>query len=449
MATVKRPMANLLALPSTLRYLVLRESIRHASTKTRSARSSPSHSAADPVLSFMPGPSNDPEPRALPSPNPANETLTSVDRLFTSEGQQLLWTAPRFFDIPYNNLVPEICILGRSNVGKSTLINALGGANGAIARRANGQSARKGGMAITSPTAGCTKLMNAYAFGPPTHGPVQIPKLPASPVSLIPSELTWDCMLRRIDPKPMSRKDRRNAKTKKPDAGIPAGLSMAERTALKYENHIHSLWRRPVPRSVIILDTPGYGLASQKSWGEELHKYLTRRVMLRGAVVLVDAVAGFKKVDRMAVEMLRDKNVRMTIVLTKADKVDYAPEKLNDVCLGVWDELRSIEGRRTGWTEGNGWEREIWVTGAGDMSRKNGANGAVSSNVSGARMAICKMAGLVTDDRREEIVTPEVAKPLTQGIISFEEIEAMMARAAADKQNNAKRGKGRRPLATF
>ena len=422
MAT-KRPTANLLAMPAPLRYLLLRETVslrRYAST------SSPSDSLPPPVLSFCPGPSNDPSPRALPAPPPAESTLTSVNTLFTSTTQQLLWTAPRFFDIPFNNLVPEVCILGRSNVGKSTLLNALGGASSSVARRVHGQTARKAGMAITSPTAGCTKLMNAYAFGPPTAGPVLLPSLPKTLSSLLPSESDLQKLIDTTTSPTSSRRTRRSGS--KSSLPINTALSPAERRQLILDTHLQSLYRPPIPRSLIILDTPGYGLNSQRTWGVELSKYLKRRTMLRGAVVLIDSVAGIKKGDQMALALLRDHNVRTTIVLTKADKVRSKPGHINQVCLDVWEELRRIEGKGHGhgarWSEGNGWEREVWVTGAGDLKSKNGVE---SNNVAGARMAICKMAGLVADDRREEIVVPEAAKPPVGRIVTFEEIERMMS----------------------
>ncbi|KAM7204888.1 putative ribosome biogenesis gtp-binding protein [Naviculisporaceae sp. PSN 640] len=461
MAT-RRTAASFLAMPATLRYLVLRESLlspsfpiscRHASTISRPKPTPPPGSTPPPpeplrVLSFRPGPSNDPEPRALPSPSPSEQTLDLVNTLFTSAGQQLLYSAPRFLDIPFNNLVPEVCILGRSNVGKSTLLNALGGANAAIARRINGQDARKAGLAITSPTAGCTKLMNAYAFGPPIQGPVLLPKMPPS-FDGIPSERELQKIIESntLSSPTSGRKTRRSGS--KSVKSIPLSLSLAERRQMIWEQHLQSLYRPPVPRSLIVMDTPGYGLNSQTSWGVELAKYLKKRTMLRGAVVLIDAVAGVKKGDQMALALLRDHNVRTTIVLTKADKVRSMPGRINAVCLSVWDELRKIEtaGRRHGakWEEGNGWEREIWVTGAGDL--KSIREGAVeSSNITGARMAICKMAGLVADDRREEMELPEelVAQPAVSKIITFEEIERMMAEQALKVKMQAGGGRGRR-----
>ncbi|KAM7199674.1 P-loop containing nucleoside triphosphate hydrolase protein [Rhypophila sp. PSN 637] len=455
----RRTAGSLLVMPSSLRYIILRESLlrpsfascRHASTT--SIPEPPSNPY--PVLSFCPGPSNDPKPRALPAPSPSDETLSLVNTLFTSSGQQLLWTAPKFRDIPFNNLVPEVCILGRSNVGKSTLLNALGGANASIARRIHGQDARKAGMAITSATAGCTKLMNAYAFGPPTHGPILLPSLPPALAHLHPEDQkihTERELQKIIDNNTLcsptsGRKDRR--KGSRNIKAIPLTLSLAERRQMIYDQHLQSLYRPPVPRSLIVVDTPGYGLNSQATWGQELAKYLQKRTMLRGAVVLIDSVAGLKQGDKMALTLLREHNVRTTIVLTKADKVRTIPGRINTVCLSVWDALRKIDakGAKLGsrWGEGHGWEREVWVTGAGDLQSKGTVE---SNNITGARMAICKMAGLVADDRREEIMLPpEIAKPSASRIITFEEIERMMAEQAR-KVKLEGRGKPR-PMASF
>ncbi|KAK1771872.1 hypothetical protein QBC33DRAFT_525070 [Phialemonium atrogriseum] len=160
--------------------------------------------------------------------------------------------------------------------------------------------------------------------------------------------------------------------------------------------------REPLPRhSLVLMDMPGYGLNSKAEWGTEIAKYLGRRAMLRGAVLLVDAVAGVKSGDRMVLGMLRDAGVRTAVVLTKADKLGYGATEAGEsavkgMCLRVWEELRAVEKSSLTWLEGEGWEREIWVTGAGDP--KNGGVG-----VEGARLAICRMAGLIEDNRMLDV----------------------------------------------
>jgi GTP-binding protein len=177
---------------------------------------------------------------------------------------------------------------------------------------------------------------------------------------------------------------------------------------------------------MVLMDMPGYGQNSRQEWGVEIAKYLSRRKMLRGAVVLIDAVAGVKDGDRMVLRLLRDANVRTTVVLTKADKLGYGAgvggtkgvREVGQMCEGVWKLLRELEagGSRDGlsWTEGEGWEREIWVTGAGDP--RNGGLG-----VEGARFAIARMAGLVADEREE--VGQQVVLKQAQRIVPFEELQ--------------------------
>lgn len=153
----------------------------------------------------------------------------------------------------------------------------------------------------------------------------------------------------------------------------------------------------PARHGLVLMDMPGYGLNSQAEWGTEIAKYLGRRAMLRGAILLIDAVAGLKNGDRMVLRMLRDADVRTAVVLTKADKLGYGSgeqgeEAVKKMCLSVWRELREMETGSLTWLEGKGWEGEIWVTGAGDP--RNGGVG-----VEGARLAICRMAGLVEDNR--------------------------------------------------
>jgi GTP-binding protein len=140
-------------------------------------------------------------------------------------------------------------------------------------------------------------------------------------------------------------------------------------------------------------------------------------------VLLIDSIAGIKEGDRQVLRLLRDGEIRTSVVLTKADKLGYGlsysgEERVQQMCASIWEELRKIETKgqgRTDWTEGGerGWEREIWVTGAGDPRRGGGVG------VEGARFAIARMAGLVQDERDFEggrVVVPE------QKIVPFENV---------------------------
>lgn len=78
-----------------------------------------------------------------------------------------------------------------------------------------------------------------------------------------------------------------------------------------------------------LVDLPGYGYANAplpkvEKWQALLKQYLSGRVTLRRAFVLIDARHGIKPVDEEIMALLDSSAVTFQCVLTKADKVKAA-----------------------------------------------------------------------------------------------------------------------------
>ncbi|KAI1772231.1 hypothetical protein F4818DRAFT_426753 [Hypoxylon cercidicola] len=83
--------------------------------------------------------------------NPLEDELTA---LFIKNPPTFQYGESDFYKLKKNTRVPEVCVLGRSNVGKSSFVNAL-------ANRHNNV------LAYVSSKAGKTRSINTYGFGPP------------------------------------------------------------------------------------------------------------------------------------------------------------------------------------------------------------------------------------------------------------------------------------------
>ncbi|KAI0541997.1 hypothetical protein GGR58DRAFT_368759 [Xylaria digitata] len=89
---------------------------------------------------------------SLPSApgQPLEEELT---KLYTKHPAAFMYAESDFYKLKKNTRIPEVCILGRSNVGKSSFVNALANRPG-------------NGLAYVSSKAGKTRSINMYGFGP-------------------------------------------------------------------------------------------------------------------------------------------------------------------------------------------------------------------------------------------------------------------------------------------
>ncbi len=151
-------------------------------------------------------------------------------RLLFAGRIEFLKSAPALHFLPDPD-VPEVAFAGRSNVGKSSLLNALTG--------------RKS-IARTSVTPGRTQELNFFEVGDPT-------------------------LLR-------------------------------------------------------LVDMPGYGFAKAppkvvEQWRKLVRDFLRGRVVLKRALLLIDARHGIKEVDTEMMKMLDEAAVGYRVVLTKADKI--------------------------------------------------------------------------------------------------------------------------------
>ncbi|KAJ5054824.1 uncharacterized protein L3040_001088 [Drepanopeziza brunnea f. sp. 'multigermtubi'] len=84
---------------------------------------------------------------------PNEEQLAHAKDFFHRRPPKFLWSAEKFKTMDYGSS-PEVCFVGRSNVGKSSLLNALLNKH----------------IAFTSSNPGRTKLMNAFAVGGEDRG---------------------------------------------------------------------------------------------------------------------------------------------------------------------------------------------------------------------------------------------------------------------------------------
>lgn len=84
---------------------------------------------------------------------PGQPLEEELAKLYTKNPAAFVYAESDFYKLRKNTRVPEVCVLGRSNVGKSSFVNAL----------ANRPS---NALAHVSTKAGKTRSINTYGFGP-------------------------------------------------------------------------------------------------------------------------------------------------------------------------------------------------------------------------------------------------------------------------------------------
>lgn len=84
---------------------------------------------------------------------PGQPLEEELAKLFTKNPAAFVYAESDFYKLKKNTRVPEVCVLGRSNVGKSSFVNALANRPHSV-------------LAHVSTKAGKTRSINTYGFGP-------------------------------------------------------------------------------------------------------------------------------------------------------------------------------------------------------------------------------------------------------------------------------------------
>ncbi|KAK7519019.1 P-loop containing nucleoside triphosphate hydrolase protein, partial [Phyllosticta citriasiana] len=191
---------------------------------------------------------------------PSDEELEAARTYFSVANRKFAFSCERFAEFPDSD-VPEFAFIGRSNVGKSSLLNAL------LSRRSPGKQEEE--LAKVGKRAGLTRLMNIFLVGP------------------------IECRTKTIQCKKKKR-------------------TKTERRIERRHGH---------ESGFTIVDMPGYGHGSLDFQGEEIMKYLSQRTQLQRTFVLINAEHGATKLDKQMFEILALAGTSYQIVFTKTDNV--------------------------------------------------------------------------------------------------------------------------------
>lgn len=187
---------------------------------------------------------------------PTSRELSHAQAFFTKHAPRFLFSSAKFRSLPKSDL-PEVAFLGRSNVGKSSLMNAL-------VQRENAR------VAFVSKRPGRTRQMNAFSIG---------------------------------------------------GIEVAKGMRPGSKSEKDHDQSFESWSARRGESGLIVLDMPGYGYASHGDWGQEITKYLKGRKQLRRSFILIDAEHGIKDTDAAMLDLFRQEAIPHQIVLSKIDKL--------------------------------------------------------------------------------------------------------------------------------
>ena len=289
---------------------------------------------------------------------PTEPQLAYAGDFFTNPSHRpsFLFSIHHFRSFPPSSSAPEIAFLGRSNVGKSSLLNAL----------FNNESGKHKNLANVSSKPGRTRSMNVFGIGGATvGGGVSIKAKPGLSLELL-------------------RAQRSDAKGNK--KVVKGKLDLEVRNSIGRGG-------------LVVVDCPGYGFGSRESWGTEVMKYLRGRRQLRRVFLLVDADHGVSKSDEQVLELMRQAGTPHQLVLSKVDKIVYpeattpsadALERYLARLQGIFEEVR--ENIRSREARGGCALDDILC-----CSAEKSLGGRRTLGIDGLRWAILQAAGMQCD----------------------------------------------------
>uniref|UniRef100_A0A8C7M8K6 GTP binding protein 8 n=1 Tax=Oncorhynchus kisutch TaxID=8019 RepID=A0A8C7M8K6_ONCKI len=201
---------------------------------------------------------------------PSVEDITKAEKLFSPSSSHKIdyhTSAVRMEHAPSQNQ-PEVCFIGRSNVGKSSLIRAL------------------------------------FSLAPDVE--IRVSK---TPVSKLRSVVYWGgggsptLCYRSVSFHTFSKL-----------LSLPGILSILSQGHTKKMNFFK------VGKAFTMVDMPGYGYRAPKDFVEMVEHYLGSRKNLVRTFLLVDGSVGLQEADMIALEMCEEFSRPYVIVVTKIDK---------------------------------------------------------------------------------------------------------------------------------